>query len=459
MKTINALAVDYGAGGGKAVLGRFDGSRLVFEETHRFGNSPCRVLNNVYWNIFSLFEELKAAISRSVNIAGSVTSLGIDAWATDYGLLDSNGDLLGNPHSYLDDRTLAVTDEVFGAYSEYELFLKTGIEPHYRFGLFQLLASRRSDVYEKAKTALFIPGLLGYFCTGERHCEHTQASTTLMYDPLYRGWSGEIFDRFGLSNIFPGLSGGCSVLGNINGAVKNDTGAGDIQVMNVPQHDSAAAMLSAPISSGDTVFINCGSWSVVGTYLDAPLLTREVFEKKFNNQIGYNERIMFVKNILGLWIWQQCVREWKGYTPDYDELEREAAVIRFDPYIDLNKNWLLGDGSMCARIAANCAERGMETPKNKAQFYTCVLNGLAMVYKQSISDLSEITKKTYRRIHMVGGGAKSGYLCNRTAAETGLEVAAGSYEATAAGNIIAQLIAHKELKSEGEADQLIKNSL
>ena len=462
MKTVNVLAVDYGAGGGKAVLASFDGDRLAFEEVCRIESTPCRVLSGVYWNILGLFDGLKTAVGRAVKSRGAVAGLGIDAWATDFGVLDSQGNLLANPHSYLDDRTLALTDEVYGAYPPYELFRKTGIEPHFRFGLFQYLALKRfdRDVFDKAKTMLFIPNLLGYFCTGEHSCEATQASTTLLYDPLGRQWCPEIFDMFGLPNLFPALNSSASVLGPLTPAFREETGAGEIQVINIPQHDSAAAMLSSSVSNRDTVFISSGSWSIIGVYMDKPIVTRDVFEKKFNNQIGYGNRIMFVRNVLGLWILQQCVREWRreGYEVDYDELERTAESSGFDGWIDLDKDWMTVKGSICERIAGDCVERGLPAPKDRAQTYACVLGGLARMYRQVISDLSAITGLSFKRIHMVGGGARSAYLCGRTAAETGLEVVAGLDEGTSVGNAIAQLIALREIKDEGEAVGLVKNS-
>jgi len=462
LKTINTLAVDFGASGGKAVLAAFDGNKLSCQEVHRFPNVPCHVFTNVYWNILSLFDNLKAALSKAVKAGGSVASLGIDSWASDFGVLDAQGNLLGNPYSYMDDRTLSVVDHVFGMVSPYELFVQTGIEPHHRFGLFQMLAMKRDaeHILNHGKTALFIPNLLGYFCTGHLSCEATQASTTVLYDPFARGWNQEVFDRFDLPNLFPKLNNHVSTLGTINDSMRGETNAGDVQVVNIPQHDSATAMLSASLSRGDTLFVSCGSWSIIGMYLDDPIVTQEVFEKKYSNQIGYGGRIMFVKNVLGHWIISRCMDEWarECAAADYHELESEALQDGFESSIDLGENWLNAKGSIPALIAENCTKRGMPAPRTPAQTYACVLNALSRMYKDVASDLEKITGRALRRVHIVGGGAQSEYLCRRIAAETELEVLAGPYQATAIGNIVAQLIALGEVRNEAEAETIIQNS-
>jgi len=462
LKTINALAVDYGASGGKAVMAAFDGNRLNCRDVHQFPNAPCHVFSNVYWNIFNLFDNLKAALGKALKSGQSVASLGIDSWATDFGVLDAQGNLLGNPHSYMDDRTLSVTDDVFSAFSPYELFAQTGIEPHHRFALFQMLAMKRDEehILNHGKTALFIPNLLGYFCTGHMSCEATQASTTLLYDPIVREWSQGIYERFGLPNLFPKLNNHVSILGTIHESMRSETGAGDIQVVNIPQHDSATAMVSASLSNQDTLFISCGSWSVIGVYLDDPIVTQEVFDKKYNNQIGYGNRIMFVKNVLGHWIINQCVEAWarEGVTVSFQELEANACKDGFESSIDLGENWLNAKGSMPALIAEHCAKRGMPVPGTPAQTYACVLNALSGLYQKTAADLERITGRVFSRVHIVGGGAKSEYLCKRIATDTGFEVLAGPYQATAIGNIVAQLIALGEIKNEEEADSIIFNS-
>jgi len=412
--------------------------------------------------MFTLFDELKFSVGKSVKAGFKIRTLGIDSWASDFGVLDSDGNLLGNPHSYFDGRTIKVADEVYARLSAYEMFKATGTEPHHRFALFQLAAMQRyeSDILEKTRTMLFIPNLLGYFCTGLTSCEATQASTTLLFDPFSRDWNADMFGHFGLPNRFPPLNDSASILGSAAASLKEDTGAGNLLVVNTPQHDSAVAMLAAAGLGQDTVFINSGSWSVIGTYLDTPIVARGVYEKRFNNQMGASGRVMFVKNILGLWIWQQCLREWEaeGHRINYEELENSTASSGFDSSLDLQCDWLTTQGDMRRQIVQSCEERAWSVPQNVPQFYACILNGLSKTYKDVIADLGAITGRRFSRIRLVGGGSRSAYLCERTARETGLEVIAEPYEATAVGNIIAQLIATKEIRDETEAAEVIQNS-
>ncbi|MCL2665941.1 MAG: FGGY family carbohydrate kinase [Defluviitaleaceae bacterium] len=458
---LNILAVDYGASGGKAIIAAFDGGRLECREIHRFANEPCRIIDNLYWNVFEMYGNLKTALCKAAK-CGPVASVGIDSWATDYGVLDAQGNLLENPHSYMDDRTLDVIETVNSIYTPFELFCKTGVEPHHRFALHQMLALRKNGraVYENAASAMFMPNLLGYFCTGLTSCEATQASTTLMYDPFLRGWNDGVFEKFGLRNLFPKLNGNSSVLGGLLPSVANETGTAGVKVINIPQHDSAAAMAASSAARDGTFFVSSGTWSVMGTYLDEPVVTREAFDKKFNNQIGFGDKVMFVKNVLGLRITAKCAEEWAaaGTRVDYGALDAEAEKSGFDSYIDLSENWLNKEGSTEENIKINCAKRGMAVPVRPAETYASVINALANEYGRTAADLEKITGKKFARAHIVGGGAKSGCLCRRTAQKTGLEVIAGPYEATAAGNVIAQLIALGEINSESEAETLIENS-
>ncbi len=453
-KTLDLLAVDYGASGGKAFVGRFDGSGLSLGEVHRFDNAPCHVHSSMYWDIFKLFEELKAAARAALKSGADIAGLAVDTWATDFGALDSKGNLIGSPHSYMDSRTESVADEVFAAFPEYELFKIAGGEPHPRFALFQLFAMQRNepDILENTKTLLFMPNLINYFCTGEIACEATQASTTLLYDPFKRDWNAGIFNKLGLTNLFPPIGSDVSVLGGITPSLSGDTGlSAGTKVLSIPHHDSASAML--PASHGETLFVNSGSWSIIGTYIDEPIVTREAFECKYNNHTGYNGKVMFTKHILGHYILHRCMGEWAdgGRTVAYGGLEAAARASSFTSHIDFGDNWFNLPGGTLNCIAEHCKRRGMDTPGAPEEFYLCILRGLAKEYAKTLNELKRITGKTFSRAHIVGGGSMSPLFCGLVATETGLPVVAGPSEATAAGNILAQLISLGEVKDEAEA--------
>lgn len=463
MTTINVLGMDYGASNGRGIVGRFDGQKLTLEEIHRFPNQPVSVASNLYWNILSLFQELKNSIIKAQTASIAISSIGIDTWGVDFGILDKQGNLLSNPHHYRDRRTENISQEVYKMFSEYELFSMTGMKPGFITTLFQLISmkDREAAILDKAETLLFMPCLLSYFLTGNINCEATQASTSLMYSPFTGDWITKLLEKYCLPDILPKINPSNHIIGNVQAEVIDETGIGKVPVISVAQHDTASAIASVPTENQeDVVYISCGTWSVLGTTISRPIISREVLESGFCNEIGYNNEIMFVKNITGLWILQECVRDWakEGYKIDYEHMGDHALKSSFNSYIDVDYEPFQYPGNMTQKIIDCCKKLGQQPPKNKEEVYKCIIHGLAVNYKKTIEQLKTMTGKGFKSIHIVGGGSKDKALCQMTADLTGLEVMAGPSEATVVGNIMSQLIALGEIGHVTELPELIKNS-
>lgn len=463
MKTLNVLGMDYGASNGRGIVGRFDGSRLSIEEIHRFPNHAIRIFANIYWDILSLFNELKKTLVRINTESIPISSIGIDSWGIDFGILDGQGNLMGNPHCYRDPRTADILQEAFRIYDEYTLFAWTGMYPTNIGTLFQLLAMKANEasILEKGNTLLFIPNLLSYFLTGNISCESTMASSSLMYSPFTGEWLKDLLTGYGLPEILPPIDAPGGIIGTLLEDIAMETGVGKIPVISVAQHDTASAIASVPAPDKEkVVYISCGTWSVVGTSIKKPLINEKVLQSRFNNEMGFGNEIMFVKNITGLWILQECVREWaeEGYIINYDSLNAEAEKCRFDGWIDVDSPDFIQPGNMSSKIIEFCRKTGQREPKERVEIYKCILFSLAQKYRETIEELKELTGKDFERIHMVGGGSKNSLLCRLTSRLTGKEVVAGPYEATAIGNLIAQLITLGEVKNAVEGIGIIRDS-
>lgn len=463
MKTLNVLGMDYGASGGRGMIGRFDGNRLGLEEVHKFPNNPVQVLGGTYWNVLMLFEELKNTLRKAKALHMPVSSVGIDTWASDYGLLDSQGNLLGNPHHYRDIRTDTILEEANRVFTQRDVFYRTGMEPHHRHTLYQLLSMRRDekDMLEKADTLLFVPNLLAYFLTGNKSCDATQGSAALLYDPVQKAWIREFLDGYGLPDILPGIGEHGAVIGNILDSVCAETGMDPCPVILTPSHDTASAISAVPgKEKTEVIYISSGTWSIIGSTIERPLIHEGVLKYGFNNEIGYKDEIMFVKNVTGLWVLQECLRQWsnEGEETDLAYFDEYARSADYGGFFDIEKETFMEPGDMVNKIRKNCADAGQKAPESKGDIYVSIINSLAKKYGEVIGLAEELTSIKYKRIHIVGGGAKDGALCRRTAKVTGLEVCAGPYEATAIGNIVAQLAALGEIRSADEARMLIETS-
>jgi rhamnulokinase len=421
-------AVDLGASSGRVMLGEVGAHVLELREVHRFWNGPVRVHGRLHWDILHLYR----STLEGLRTAGALDGIGIDSWAVDYGLLDADGRLLRNPVHYRDSRTDGVMDRVLEKIPAAELYAVTGLQQLPFNTIYQLAA----ESLEGATSLLMIPDLLGYWLTGEIGVERTNASTTQLYDVSARDWSDDLISRMGLPRrVFPQLREPGEVIGN---ALPDETGLPDgIPVIAVGSHDTASSVVAVPAENERFAYISSGTWSLVGLELEAPVLTDGARAANFTNEGGVDGRIRFLRNVMGLWILQECQRVWGD--DDLDGLLRDAAgAPPFATLIDPDAPEFLSPGNMPARIEEHCRTTGQEPPRSRGAVVRCILESLALAYRRTLRQAQSIAGREVDVLHVIGGGSQNELLCQLTADACGLPVLAGPVEASALGNVLVQ---------------------
>lgn len=465
-KIYKFLAFDFGASSGRAMLAKFDGEKITLEEKHRFSNDPVMVNGSLYWDVLRLFHEIKQGILKCANSGDrDIDCIGIDTWGVDYGLLDKNGKLLGNPYHYRDTRTDGMYDEAFKLVSKEEIFDRTGIAFNWFNTLYQLLAAKLSgDVtLENAKTMLFMPDLFNYFLTGEKKCEYTVASTSQMFDSKTHTWATDILDKMGLpKDLFADMVYPGEVVGKLKPELAEELGVDRIPVVAVASHDTGSAVASVPVDNGeDFIYISSGTWSLMGVELDKPMVTEGAMAHNFTNEGGVNKSIRFLKNIMGLWLIQESRRQWEreGTLLSFDEMENQAReATPFASLIDPDYHKFQTPGNMPRRIREFCEMTGQKVPQTKGEIVRCIAESLAFKYRQVVEGMEDVTGKKYSVINIVGGGIKDKMICQFTANATNRTVSTGPVEATSIGNVIVQGMAMGAIKNLEEGREIVKNS-
>ena len=461
MTTENYLAFDLGAGSGRGILGRFDGERLSLEELHRFPNDGVRVHDHLHWDVLRLFTEMKTGLAKAAPEAP--VSLGVDTWGVDFALLDRSGALVANPHHYRDARTKGVIDRVFEQVSREEIFRQTGLQFMEINTLFQLYSMKGTPALDSARTFLMMPDLFHYWFSGRAVCEYTDASTTQFLDPRTRAWATGLLSRLGLPReILPAIVPPGSALGELLPGVASECGVRKMQVVAPASHDTASAVAAIPGQGEDWAYLSSGTWSLLGCETAEPLVTPAVLEKSLTNEGGAWGKIRLLRNICGLWLLEECRREWsrQGIEATYDDLSRAAEASEpFRSVIDVDDPSFGPPGDMRQRVAEHCTSRGQPAPETPGQFARCIFEGLALKYRTVLADLQEITGMSFRKLHIVGGGSKNTLLCQYAADATGIPVEAGPVEATALGNVLLQAVAAGRLTGMGEARELARRSV
>ena len=465
MKTLNLMAFDFGASGGRGMLGRFDGEKITLEEVHRFSNDPVQVGEHIYWDVLRLFWEMQQGLIKYANSGeGSLASIGIDTWGVDYGLLDKDGDLLGNPYHYRDDRTEGMMEEAFSRMPKKEIFNKTGIAFQKFNTLFQLLSTviHKPYILEKADTLLFMPDLLAYFLTGENGTEFTEASTGQLLDAETGDWCYSLLDAMSIPrDIFTSIEQPGTLRGKIKSDLGSTLGVGSVPVIAVATHDTGSAVAAVPVLEGSYAYLSSGTWSLMGVEADKPVINQKTLEWNYTNEGGVNGTYRLLKNIMGLWIVQECKREWdrRGEVYGYGELADMASTAKpFKAFIDPDNDLFYSPGQMPEKIQQFCKDTGQEVPETKAEILRCVFESLAMKYRWSMEKLEEITDKRLDALHIVGGGSQNKLLNQMTANAISRPVICGPVEATATGNLMVQAMALGEVASLKEIRQVVKNS-
>ncbi|GLY06744.1 MULTISPECIES: rhamnulokinase family protein [Actinoplanes] len=414
MTASSFAAVDLGASSGRVVVGRF-GDGLTLDVVHRFPNEPVRVGGTLHWDILSLFR----GVLDGLRAAGPVDGIGIDSWAVDYGLIDASGALLGNPVHYRDARTDGIAER-FGDF--YEI---AGLQTLPFNTVYQLIAARDTPQYRAAQRLLLVPDLLAYWLTGEIGAEYTNASTTGLLDVRTREWSSSLISDLGLrADLLPPLRQPGEIIGRYEGT----------PVVAVGSHDTASAIVGVPASGPDFAYISCGTWSLVGLELDRPVLSAASRAANFTNEGGVDSTIRYLRNVMGLWPLQECLREWE--ISDISSLLAAASeVSSLSHLVDLDDPVFMPPGDMSGRLRKAA---GLPAGASPAVITRCILDSLALAHRRAIVQARELSGRDVSVIHLVGGGALNELLCQLTADACGLPVLAGPVEATALGNLLVQ---------------------
>ena len=458
------LAADFGGGSGRVIAGWLEDGKLTMEEIHRFGNRQVRLGDHVYWDFPALFEDMKAGLKKAASKGYEVESIGVDTWGVDFGLIDRDGQLLGNPVCYRDARTAGMTEELFETLNPTEHYATTGIQVMEINTLAQLLSIKGTAQLEAAEHLLFMPDLFSYFLTGKATNEYCIASTSELLDAKRREWSWETIEALGLpKRIFGNIVMPGTVRGELRKDIAEETGLKDVKVIAVGSHDTASAVAAVPAIEGDgpVAFLSSGTWSLLGIELPEPILTEEARQAEFTNEGGVGGRIRFLQNITGLWILQRLMAEWKerGEEQTFGELLPAAAQASISSIIPVADAAFTNPPSMEKAISDYCRQSNQPVPQTKGEFVRCLFQSLAKKYKDAIEGVNGLLPESLKRLHIIGGGSQNGLLNQFTADALGIPVWAGPVEATAMGNILVQAMAAGEVADLAELREVVRRSV
>ena len=451
------LAIDIGASSGRHILGWIENGIMMLEEVHRFKNGAEKVGDKLVWNHESLFASIVEGLKKCKEIGKIPCSIGIDTWGVDYALLDKNDELIGEIYSYRDDRTQAVIDEVYSIVNEDEMYERTGIQKQVFNTIFQMYCDKKSGKLANAETFLMMPDYLHYRLTGVKKNEYSNASTTGLLNAKTRDWDYELIEKIGLKKeLFKELSLPGETVGNLKPEIVKEVGF-DAVVCLPATHDTASAVMAVP-QIGLPLYISSGTWSLMGIETPSENTSKIACDSGFTNEGGYNKSVRFLKNIMGLWM-IQCVK--KEYNDKYsfvDFANESRKVEGFNSIVDVNDLSFFAPDSMINAVKDYCRKTGQQVPETVGEIAYCVYASLAECYKKAVEQIEEITGVEFNAINIVGGGCQNSMLNELTAKKTGRTVIAGPVEATATGNLLAQMLASGEINSLDEGKNIVKES-
>jgi rhamnulokinase len=459
------LAFDLGASSGRAILGTLDQRKISLKEVHRFENSMLHIHGNFYWNVFSLFEEMKTGLSKCTSeMKIAPESIGIDTWGVDFGLLDNAGKLIGIPYAYRDNRNISAMDEVFRIIPKEEIYKLTGIAMWPFNTLYQLYAWKRdqSDALGIAKTLLFMPDIFNWLFSGVRSTDYTFASTSQLINPYTRNWESFLFDKLSLplpimnEIIEPGTA-----IGKLLPELSWQMNLKDLEVVAVGSHDTASAIVSVPATDNDYAYISSGTWSLMGIESEIPVISEKTLKYNLTNEGGVERKIRLLKNIMGLWLLQECRRVWSEKGKDFTFPDLVSMAQKAEPFmsiIDPDYMKFYNPADMIAEIKSFCTMTGQPVPSEPGQFVRIILEGLAFKYRMVLDQLREVTGKKLGKIHIIGGGSQNDLLSQFSANATGVPVITGPVEATAIGNLMIQAMAKGYVGSLDEIRNVVRKS-
>jgi len=458
------LAFDLGASSGRAILGIYSSGKLELKEVHRFKNQMIRIHGSYYWNIYGLFEELKTGLKKCINELGvQPESIGIDTWGVDYSLVSKSGQLVGLPFAYRDHRTDKAMEEFFEVLPKKETYLLSGIQFMQFNTLFQLFASAQ-EKHSRLKIAgslLFTPDTLNYLFTGVLKNEYTIASTSQLLKPGKPEWETKLFRAAGIpENLVEEIIQPGQKVGNILKEIREDTGSKEIPCIAVASHDTASAIVSVPAKDDNWAYLSSGTWSLLGIESPVPVVSEKTLEMNFTNEGGVEGTTRLLKNIMGMWLIQECKRIWDEEEildwPEIVQLSNQANP--FKCLINPDDSMFLNPGNMPEAVQEFCAKSNQPVPVTKGEIARCIYDSLVLKYKFTIEQIELVTGKKIKKLHIIGGGANNKMMNQLTADATGIKVVAGPTEATATGNIMLQARALGAVGSLTEIREVVKNS-
>lgn len=462
---MSVLAFDLGASGGKVLSGELVDGKLVTLEIHRFANEPVQVGKHLYWDILRLFHEIKQGLLKAKwQGVNDIASMGIDTWGVDYGLIGSNGQLLSNPIHYRDPYTAGMMEKVRDIVPDQEMFGRVGIQFMSINTIYQLVAMSQDphSPIHQADSLLMIPDLLRYFLTGEKTNEFTIASTSQLVNAKTMDWDWKLIAKLGLNEqLFRDIVQPATVAGRLTKAISEELSIEQIPVVAVGEHDTASAVVATPATDEYFAYLSCGTWSLIGTEMSQPVLTERARELNFTNEGGIGRSYRMLKNIMGLWLLQECKRVWEraGQSFTYPELiaaaERTSA---FHSFVDPDDEMFLNPADMPAQIQHYCRQTNQPIPEQPGEFVRCIIESLALKYRYALELIEELADRQFNGLHMVGGGIQNELLCQFTANALSRQVWAGPIEASAIGNMMTQYIALGKVATLAEARQIVATS-
>lgn len=459
MQTKYYLAIDIGASSGRHILGSVSNNELVLEEVYRFQNGMDEDEGTLYWDVNRIFDEIITGMKKCREIGKIPESVGIDTWGVDYVLLDENDRLVGKATGYRDHRTDGVDREVYEIISEEDLYERTGIQKAIYNTIYQLWAHKKHnpEQIEKAQSLLMIPDYFHFMLSGVKVSEYTEATTTQLMDPVSKDWDRELIEMLGIpSKLFGKICMPGHSPGKLTKEIRDRVGY-DCRVVLPPSHDTASAVLAIPSNDEKTCYISSGTWSLMGVELDSPDCSPESRKADLTNEGGYGGKITYLTNIMGLWM-IQSVRNKLAPKMDYGQLCEEASREKISSIVDCQDESFLSPDDMVMAVQDYCAKTGQEVPHTLAQIAAVIYNSLAKCYADKLRLIENRTGTKYERINIIGGGSNAGYLNELTAKSTRTTIVAGPSEATALGNILAQMLSDGIFADVRKARECVRNS-
>ena len=460
------LAFDFGAESGRALLGRLAGGKLQLDEIHRFPNGPVRTLGSLHWDVLRLFADVKHGLKQALSETdGKIDGIGIDTWGVDFALIGSDGEILGNPFHYRDERTNGMLEEACSVVGKERIYDRTGIQFLPFNTLYQMLAMTRtgSPALKSASTMLMMADLFNYWLTGRQVCEFSNATTTQFYNPKQGDWAKDLLSELGIpTSILPQIVQPGAVIGPLHDSLVAEFGMGSgVPVIAPATHDTGSAVAAVPAEGTGHAYISSGTWSLMGVEIKKPLINEQSLAMSFTNEGGVGGTFRFLRNIMGLWLVQECRRTWlaAGEDVSYADLASMAEKCEgFASIVDPDASVFLTPGDMPRRIQDFCRDTGQKVPETKGEVVRCALDSLALRYRATVECLDELFDKRHDPIHIVGGGTQNKLLCQLAADAMGRTVVAGPVEATAIGNVLVQAMGAGIVGSLEEARQIVRNS-